>query len=372
MSDHSKDQLWSPSSGIRFSSGINNEPGYPSLDISRFIHTPGLSTNGQSSVAEENYFSDDEEFERDAAEWFDQQDDLDRARSAPGLRIGEELAVTVHDRAIESSTNMKQTESVPKQSTPVEKDRGKTTLEQKPPAPSVKLEEILPPTSNSDFNIPKDLFQAALKSKPGSSESYWSYSLYRRPRENNTPETVKVSYCKSKQTMEWACKKYFLGEPVLGFDMEWYSYATRTDGPRKNVSLIQIASPSRIGLFHVAVFGKDDFVAPTFRQIMEDEGVIKTGVNILADCTRLRKYLGVESRGIFELSHLYKLVKYSKEGQLGLVNKKNVAMANQVQEYLRLPLYKGSSVRSSNWEQVLNNKQIACTSAKFPTLICIS
>lgn len=368
MSDHSKNQLWIPGSGIRFSPGINSQPGYPSLDMSRFIHTPALSKNGQNSKIEDDYFSDDEQFEHDAAEWFDKQDELARSKSTTDteLKASEGPANAIHGRAAEGIVDLKPLEATQKQGTPIEKVQAKAVPEQNSPVVKAQLE---PPTSDLDFNIPKDLFEAALKSKPGSVESYWSYSLYRSPQQDGTSKTVKVSYCKSKSTMEWVCNKYFLGEPVLGFDMEWYSYATRADGPRKNVSLIQIASPSRIGLFHVAVFAKDDFVAPTFRQIMGDEGVIKSGVNIQADCTRLKKFLGVETRGIFELSHLYKLVKHSKGGQLSLVNKRPVAMADQVQEYLRLPMYKGASVRSSNWEPVLNAKQIACTSMEIPALI---
>jgi exonuclease 3'-5' domain-containing protein 2 len=220
--------------------------------------------------------------------------------------------------------------------------------------------EVEPPRTDLDYKICANAFQAAGKAPAGSPESFWSYTLYRGPEEDGVPKKVKVHYCKSKHTMERVCQ-YFLGEGVIGFDMEWVPEANKQQGVRKNVSLIQIASPSRIALFHVALFPKsDDFVAPTFREIMEDPNVSKVGVAIKADCTRLSNFLGVATRGIFELSHLYKLVKYSSSGQVELVNKRLVPLATQVQEYLRLPMFKGQDVRSSNWALPLSMDQIVC------------
>lgn len=163
--------------------------------------------------------------------------------------------------------------------------------------------------------------------------------------------------------MEHVCQKYFLHEPVLGLDLEWVAYAKRDGSARDNVSLIQVASPSRIGLFHIALFPKDDFVAPTFRAIMGDVGVLKVGVHVQADCTRMRRYLGVETRAIFELSHLYKLVKHAEDvKRRKLINKVPVALATQVQDVLKLPLFKGQDVRSSNWSRPLDSKQLTCKS----------
>lgn len=185
--------------------------------------------------------------------------------------------------------------------------------------------------------------------------------MYKCTSMDGTTQNVKVHYCTSKQTMEHVCQQYFLNEPVLGFDLEWVAYAKREGGPRENVSLIQVASPGRIGLFHIALFPKDDFVAPTFRAIMGDAAVEKVGVHIQADCTRLRNFLGVKTRGIFELSHLYKLLKLADHPhRRKLINKVPVALATQVQEVLKLPLFKGQSVRSSNWSKPLTSKQLTC------------
>lgn len=210
------------------------------------------------------------------------------------------------------------------------------------------------------FALSSDRVEAAKAAAPGSSASFWSHKLYERVAADGAAEKVKVRYCTSKHAMERVCQQHFVGHEVLGLDLEWSSYATRQSGPRENVSLIQLASPSRIGLFQVAVFAADDLVAPTFRAIMEDAGVIKAGVNVRGDCTRLNNCLGVTVRGIFELSHMYKQVKYSAAGTPGLINKSSVPMSVQVHEYLGLPLLKETQVRMSNWRRPLTSSQILC------------
>ncbi|ROT39153.1 ribonuclease H-like protein [Sodiomyces alkalinus F11] len=216
-----------------------------------------------------------------------------------------------------------------------------------------------PPVTSLVFNIPEEVFVEAENAPEGSMESFWSYTLYRASQPKGEERRVKVHYCKSRHTMERVCK-YFVDEKVIGFDLEWQPEANRFSGPRQNVSLIQMASPSRIALFHVALFPKSDMnlVSTTFRQIMEDPDVSKVGVAIKGDGTRLRTHLGVAVRGLFELSHLYKLVKYSASGDVHLINKKGVSLARQVEDCLGLPMFKGQDVRASNWSQPLNMAQI--------------
>ncbi|KAL2025065.1 hypothetical protein VTK56DRAFT_67 [Thermocarpiscus australiensis] len=218
----------------------------------------------------------------------------------------------------------------------------------------------VPPFTPLDFKIPDEAFRNAKQAAEGTPESFWAYSLYRGPDADGTPNSkVKVHYCTSSHTTERVLQQYFIGEKVIGFDLEWAPDAQKFQGARKNVSLIQLASESRIGLFHLAAYPKNDtLVAPSLKKIMEDPEVSKVGVWVKGDCTRLERYLGIKPRGQFELSHLYKLVKYSNSGEYGLVNKKMVALATQVKECLGLPLYKGRSVRSSDWSQTLRMDQI--------------
>ncbi|KAF2970074.1 hypothetical protein GQX73_g3526 [Xylaria multiplex] len=205
-----------------------------------------------------------------------------------------------------------------------------------------------------------DLFYAAKNSPLESPRSYWSYEQYRRTAEDGSSHKVRVHYCRSRHTMERVCKEYFMDEKVLGFDLEWMVDANRRDGPKKNVSLIQLASPSRIALFHVALFANsDDMVGPSFRSLMENPDVIKVGVSIKGDTTRLRTFLDVDSRGLMELSHLYRLVTYSRNGEYHNINRKLVPLATQVQDFLHLPMFKGASVRSSDWSKPLDMNQVA-------------
>ncbi|KAI9808126.1 MAG: hypothetical protein M1825_004583 [Sarcosagium campestre] len=172
-------------------------------------------------------------------------------------------------------------------------------------------------------------------------------------------ERVKVHYCRDFESSE-RIAKLFLDGDVIGFDLEWKANVTASKGPRQNVSLIQVASEHRIALFHLALFeGGDrpqDLVPPTLRYIMETAKITKVGVAIKADCTRLRNFLDIDARGLFELSHLYKLVKYSTI-DASQINKRLVSLAQQVQEHLQLPLWKGE-VRYSDWSQPLDMQQI--------------
>ncbi|KAL7948965.1 hypothetical protein V8C42DRAFT_312801 [Trichoderma barbatum] len=218
---------------------------------------------------------------------------------------------------------------------------------------------VEPPSTLLEFGISKKEFLAARAAIPGTPEAHWSYTMYHRIGKDGAVDNVKVHYCESKATTERVCKEYFLDEDVIGLDLEWMQYAKLTDGPRRNVSLIQIASPSRIALIHVAVFPskEDDLLGPSLRKIMENPKVSKVGVNIGYDCKRLKTHLGVTVQGIFELSHLYKVVKHLPE-QPTLINKRLVSLAVQVQDQLLLPLYKGPVVRTGNWMRRLSAPQI--------------
>ncbi|KAB8304978.1 hypothetical protein EYC80_004291 [Monilinia laxa] len=219
-----------------------------------------------------------------------------------------------------------------------------------------------PPVSDSTYQMSGELFRKAKEALPETPGSFWSHTLYRGPEENGIPKKVKVHYCRTLQTTERTLQQYFVGHKVLGFDIEWKADARTTDPAKKNVSLIQLATEERVGLFHIALYPTNDvsrLVAPTMKQIMEDPEVTKVGVAISADCTRLRKYLEIDSVSIFELSHLHRLVKYTLSQEHDQINKKLVSLAKQVEEHLHLPLYKGGNVRSSDWSRELSIRQIS-------------
>lgn len=208
------------------------------------------------------------------------------------------------------------------------------------------------------YRIPSATMRESMLASRTSRSAYWQYTFYEGPK----GEKVKVHYCKSLETTE-RISKLFLNESVIGFDIEWKPQAMAKDGIRKNVAMIQLASEERIALFHVARFSKgdeiDDLVAPSFRHIMESDAITKVGVSVKSDCSRLRKFLGIDSRGLFELSHLYKLVKFATN-DVKRINKLLVSLAKQVEEHLMLPLYKDGSVRASDWSEELDYQQIYC------------
>ena len=208
--------------------------------------------------------------------------------------------------------------------------------------------------SSLDFHIPEATLRSALVASKSSGGAYWQHSLYR----SSKGEKVRVWFGKKIEHMDKIASE-FLDEPILGFDMEWEMRPGK-ENIKENVSLIQIASESKIAIFHIAAFHgntAEELMSPVLKEILESPRIVKTGVNIGNDFTRLHKFLGVEARGIFELSHLYKLVKYSAE-QPEKVNKSKVALAEQVQDMLSLPLLKGP-VRTSSWSKKLTPEQIA-------------
>lgn len=204
------------------------------------------------------------------------------------------------------------------------------------------------------FNIPEKDYRDAVMASPSSTAAFWSHSLYKSPQ----GQGIRIHYCKSLETAETQLQ-HFLNEPVLGFDLEWEQYARlETSGIKKNVSLIQIAAEDKIMLIHVACFQGDKaerLMPPTLRTILENPNVIKAGVNVNGDAKRMLMFFDIQMKGVFELSHMYRLVKYSTT-QPSLMNFKFVSLAEQVHTVLLLPLLK-SEVRTSAWSRALTPQQ---------------
>lgn len=216
-----------------------------------------------------------------------------------------------------------------------------------------------PPPSPRGFHIPLTRFTKALEAEAESFPSYWQYHMYEGP--GGPKDKVKLHYCKNKEAME-PVAKLFLQEKVIGFDIEWMAQARSTDGIKRNVSLIQLASEDRIALFHIARFpGKEEIenlVAPSFKHLMESAEYTKVGVAIKGDCTRLRNFLKIDCRGLFELSYLHNLVSFCS-GEIEKLNRKVVKLSTQVQMHLGLPILKGN-VQTSDWSRDLEYQQTQC------------
>lgn len=221
------------------------------------------------------------------------------------------------------------------------------------------------------YQIPPDLLRAAMEASPNTQASYWSQRLYRGPHD----EHLSTHYCKTIEVAERVAK-YFLKEKVVGFDIEWKPFAF-PNSIKENASLIQLACEDRIALFHIAQFSgrtAQQLVPPTLKTILESPDIYKVGVAVKADFTRLRNYLGIQARGVFELSRLYNLVQHQATDP-SKVNFTLVSLARQVQQHLLLPLYKGEtladgtkdkekgSVRESDWSQALDTDQVRYAAA---------
>lgn len=214
------------------------------------------------------------------------------------------------------------------------------------------------------YQIPENKLRAAMSASPNTRSSYWSTKLYRGPEGQN----ISTHYCRDMKVAERVAQ-YFLEEKILGFDIEWKPNA-HPKSIKQNASLIQLASEDRIALFHISLFAGTkpaDLIPPTLKIILESPTILKVGVAVKSDFTRLTKYLGIQSRGVFELSRLHNLVEWHATDP-NKASKKLVSLATQVQMHLQLPLYKGeqllddpedmSSVRESDWSKSLNMKQI--------------
>ena len=212
------------------------------------------------------------------------------------------------------------------------------------------LAELDPPMM---YNIsPADRRNAAMASR-NSNAAYWSYKLYKDSKGNHPT----LHYCTNVKRAEEELQD-LLEDKVLGFDLEWEANAKATAGTKKNVSLIQVAGESKIVLLQVAMFTGDtaeELVPKSLRTLLESDAIIKAGVNINGDCRRMHAYLGVEVKGQFELSHLYRVIKHA-EGVPRMRNRMLRSMADQVQDILLLPLKKGDE-RTSAWSKRLNAQQ---------------
>ncbi|KAG5965418.1 hypothetical protein E4U58_002812 [Claviceps cyperi] len=336
-----KTQLWSPEKGIRFappcwtSSQPSSGSLYPTLDMARFFHTETHGSGGGLRSSEAG---------SDAASVQAGKDEPE----VEGVSTTLDIPKTLKEALARSFAKIR-----------AQKLQSEQKVQSKQEVQSKKNVDVKPPCTSLSFNIRPEAFSAARSAKAGSNDSFWKYTMYERKSAAGTSEEVKLHYCTTNKSMETVCKKYFLGEDVLGFDLEWLAWASRGDGARHNVSLIQIASPDRIALFHLAVFPPtDELLSPTLRKILEDATVSKVGVNIRSDCTRMTNNLGITVKGIFELSHLYKQIKYTEAKTPECINKRLVSLATQVEEILGLPLFKEDLVRSSDWTKILNERQL--------------
>ncbi|CRG89816.1 hypothetical protein PISL3812_06855 [Talaromyces islandicus] len=200
------------------------------------------------------------------------------------------------------------------------------------------------------------------------SAQFWSHKNHK----GQSGQGITVHYCRTFESAERVAK-LFSESRVIGLDLEWKAQALSTAGIKSNLSLLQIADQNRIALFHIALFqtkNHQELTPPSLKILLESADIVKVGVNIKADCTRVRRYLGIEVQSQLELSHLYKLVKHSQSNPK-LINRRVVNLSQQVEEILGLPLYKEDNVRCSDWSRPLSYTQVQYAASDPFACLCL-
>lgn len=271
-----------------------------------------------------------------------------------------ETAADMDCQASISSMSKSDTEYSSNQDSDASKNLDKEQDPKDPEEEDEEVEEHIP----LNYQIPEQVLRAAMAASPDTRGSFWGTRLYK----DSEDKGILTHYCKTLEIAERVAK-YFVDEKVIGFDIEWKPHSS-TKSIKQNASLIQLACENRVALFHIALFeGKtaDELLPPTLRSILESPEIIKVGVAVKGDFSRLSKYLDVQPQGVFELSRLHNLVEWFATDP-SKVTKKLVGLAAQVLQHLQLPLYKGgqlqddpedtSNVRESDWSKNLNQSQI--------------
>ncbi|KAF8624811.1 hypothetical protein AX15_005698 [Amanita polypyramis BW_CC] len=136
---------------------------------------------------------------------------------------------------------------------------------------------------------------------------------------------------------------------VLGFDLEWKPIYRR--GQSENpVALVQLANNDRILLIQISAMSE---FPENLKQLLENPGVLKTGVGIQKDAEKLFRDHGVSMRGCVDLALLARTV---DNVQWKGPYRQGIALARLVQAYRSLAMAKGK-VQRSNWELYLSAAQ---------------
>ncbi|KAK6538217.1 hypothetical protein TWF694_011097 [Orbilia ellipsospora] len=171
-----------------------------------------------------------------------------------------------------------------------------------------------------------------------------------------------LEYVTDLEEMERVAK-LFEGDKVVGFDMEWH-WMKRLVPPRNDkdirycCSVIQVSNDKTVAIFHLAKFPADTkaFLSPTLKKIIEDENVIKSGVQIKNDMRRLALLIPVNPAGIVDLADFHSLLFAAQGNTLEPNQQLPASLKGLTEHYLRLPLMKGE-VRTSDWSKSLDENQ---------------
>ncbi|KAH8120578.1 ribonuclease H-like domain-containing protein [Phellopilus nigrolimitatus] len=151
---------------------------------------------------------------------------------------------------------------------------------------------------------------------------------------------------------------------VVGFDLEWRPSFT-PGSPKHPVALVQIATPETILLLQVSAM---KMFPSKLIDFLDDENIIKAGVNILGDCQNLYRDFAVSTRSCVELSYLARCVDGTRWPG---AYKQLIGLARLVNAYESRSLPKGKT-QLSNWEANLTaiQQQYAANDAHSGFVLC--
>ncbi|KAM0791355.1 hypothetical protein ACM66B_005822 [Microbotryomycetes sp. NB124-2] len=133
---------------------------------------------------------------------------------------------------------------------------------------------------------------------------------------------------------------------VLGFDLEWDPSTRR--GIENRTAVLQLCSVDTILIVHLSKMRR---FPESVKRLMEDRNVIKCGVQIGGDSSKLRRDFDVKPQGLLELSTLAKAANPEYKERPGLIGLQAL-VGSTLQRYLP----KGD-VRTSLWSRSLSSDQ---------------
>ncbi|CAE6432427.1 unnamed protein product [Rhizoctonia solani] len=167
-------------------------------------------------------------------------------------------------------------------------------------------------------------------------------------RDHAIPGT-KVKYLRTEKEVNVALESV---KGPLGFDVEWRPSFVR-GMPEAPIALLQLARPDQIFLIQLTAMRKFPQV---LRDILEDYEIIKAGVGIEGDAKKLWRDYGVSLLGAVELSKLARVSDPSRWADTS--PSQLIGLARLVAIYWSHRMIKAYKVKLSNWEQILDPKQI--------------
>lgn len=136
---------------------------------------------------------------------------------------------------------------------------------------------------------------------------------------------------------------------IVGFDLEWKPTFSKYQ-PENPVALVQIANNDYILLIQISRMRE---FPKKLKEYLQNPDILKAGVGIQKDVTKLFRDHGVATRSCVDLALLARSVDNAKwKGYYT----NPIGLARLVQTYEYLAMEKGKITRS-NWERILNPKQ---------------